>query len=161
MVAGPTVPEDDEIEASQGSLIRIDGELHHVLALLDQRVLMAHVATGRLYIAPDEIGIVGLPTKKRVRELVATGRATLVDCVDHPVEAEESTPRKRREIEKINAQCDLLSEAGISNGSKAMSIFLHANWRGHLIDRFGPHSPVDTLKRWRTLRSRKPQQTQP
>lgn len=123
----------------------VDQQPHRVLSVVKGRVLAVHAVSGAVYLVPDDEFVLALPTVELWRRMVSAGR--IVDTASD----EGPYPGK---AEAIIAQCDLLDGAGIGNGCKAISIYMHANWRGELVRRFGPASPAATLKRWRTLRAR-------
>lgn len=118
---------------------------HRILSVVKGRVLAAHAASGVVYLAPDDELVLALPTIDRWRRMVTAGR--IVDVGSHDRMSCGKT-------EGIIAQCELLDGAGVANGCKSISIYMHANWRGELVRRFGPASPPATLKRWRILRAR-------
>jgi len=97
-------------------------------------------------------GGVGLPTVTVWIELAREGRAAVIDA---PGTGPEADP-VAAEAAKIGVQCDLLDGAAVGNGYKAISIWLHRNWRGALVERWGEHSNPHVLRRWRTVRRRRP-----
>lgn len=128
-----------------GGLVDVDRLPHRILAIVRRRVLAVHAASGAVYLAPDDELVLALPTIELWQRMVGSGRI---------VDAGTGNRVEGGRAEGIIAQCDLLDGAGVGNGCKAIAIYMHANWRGELVRRFGPASPAATLKRWRTLRAR-------
>lgn len=136
----------------EGELVRIDRQPHRVLAVIGDRVLLVHVVSQMVYLVRDQDGGIALPDAGHWNELVGHGRAstaagtsrqaTLADNGDDPDTA------------KLRLQIDMLEAAGVPNGDKAMAIWLAAHWTPSLKARFGEHSNVHTLRRWRVLRGR-------
>lgn len=137
--------------------LSVDGEGHRMLGYLEtgtadpeqRRMLLVPVRLplSPLLMAGDD-GL-SLPTVAFVRDLLRTGRARLLADAAGPAAGERSD-----EAGRIAAQCDLLDAAGVPNGFKAISIWLHRHWRGPLAERFGDHADPHTLRRWRSRRGR-------
>ncbi|QXT34906.1 hypothetical protein KV697_14120 [Sphingomonas sanguinis] len=126
-------------------MVDIDRQPHRVLSNVQGRVLAVHAASGAVYLVPDEELVLALPPVDLWCRMVDSGRIVETGAHDR---------FDGGKAEGIIAQCDLLDGAGVGNGCKAISIYMHANWRGDLVQRYGPASPAATLKRWRTLRAR-------
>lgn len=134
-----------EAVARIGGMVDVDRQPHRVLSIVHGRVLAVHAASGAVYLVPDEELVLALPPIDLWYRMMSSGRI---------VETEIHDRIEGGKAEGIIAQCDLLDGAGVGNGCKAISIYMHANWRGDLVQRYGPASPAATLKRWRTLRAR-------
>lgn len=52
-------------------------------------------------------------------------------------------------IRWVIKQVEVLDDAGVPNGIKAMKTALQTLWTQELIDKFGPHAPPATIKHWR------------
>jgi hypothetical protein len=134
-----------------GSVVRIDGERYRVLAHIDGRLLLAHVANGSIYLQQEDTsGDLRIPPVAVWQDLVRSGRAEPVPS--RTVASDPDPPVPDTPTEKVGLQCDLLDRAGVANGAKAMAIWLHANWGPSLEATYGPHDSVHTLRRWRRLR---------
>lgn len=141
---------------AEGDSVLIDGQPHRLLAVVGLRMLLVHIVTSTLFLVCNASAVVGLPDREDLRALEEQGRLAAHNTDGAPLPSSLSPhPDQPGEVEKINLGCDLLDAAGVSNGAKAISIWLHANWRGELAERFGPHSNVHALRRWRSLRARK------
>ena len=127
-----------------GGILALDGEQHRVLAILGNRVLLASVATDRIYLEQSSDSAIGLPLRSRIAEMTAAGR---VRCVPSPA-APDRAPSG------LVAQIDMLDRAKVPNGAKAIAIFLHRNWTADMRERYGDHDDPATLKRWRTVARR-------
>lgn len=60
----------------------------------------------------------------------------------------------RAAMERKAAHCDLLDALGVPNGTKAIAIALHSEWKDLHRERFGEAAKPATVKRWRTARRR-------
>ncbi len=138
----------------EGALVRLDGQFHRVLEARNARFLAVHVATHAMYIIRDAHGGVALPDAAHWNEMVRLGRArTLPGTTPAEVGADEPFDGSMPSA-KVNAECGMLAAAGVPMGSKAMAIWLAANWSPELQARFGPHTNVHTLRYWRRFRMR-------
>lgn len=134
--------------------MQIDHEPYRLLAIVGVRLILAHVISGQIYLVGDSSLILKLPTTSDWINLVRQARAGPLGVNSPPLASVSTGTLADRDAERINFECDLLDRHGIGNGIKAMSIFLHSHWRGELAEHFGAHTPVHTLKRWRTQRAR-------
>ena len=135
--AGPTFAS----ELPNGSLIAIDGVEHLVLAALGDLLMLVSVVSHHVYLVQDDAGCIMLPDRRRIGELLASGRAEI------PAPAERTTGA---DLERLRTELTMLDAAGVPNGVKAIAIHLHRSWTPDLIARFGPHDEPATIRRWRT-----------
>lgn len=136
---------------ARNELVRIDGQLHRVIAHVQDRLVLVHVKPPHaMFLSQDGDGLIAPPDAETWRALVAERRIEPVP----PAMLDESTADGDDETGKLMAQCAMLDAAGVHNGVKAMSIWLHANWSKAHVERWGRHSNVHTLRRWRTAMSR-------
>lgn len=56
--------------------------------------------------------------------------------------------------ERMRVELDLLDAAQVRNGTKAIWLWLNANWTDDLRSRFGDFDDAATIKRWRTAMRR-------
>lgn len=134
---------------SAGSLVRLDSETHRVVAHVGRRLLLSHVATSAIYLVQEGArGDLRLPSRKVWFGLVEAGRAEAVQPTAQGAESSGS------DGSKISLECDMLDAARVPLGTKAMEIWLHANWTADLVARWGPHDSAHTLRFWRRERRR-------
>ena len=82
---------------------------------------------------------------------VAHGRMTLTEAA--PVEAR--APGGNDGEEKRRLQSQLLKIHSVSHGDKAIDRWLHENWRGELLERWGPPDTGAAIRRWESRQRRR------
>ncbi|HEX8226019.1 MAG TPA: Mu transposase C-terminal domain-containing protein [Allosphingosinicella sp.] len=149
---------------SKNAITEINGAPYKDLGeTVSGRVHLMHGVTGATFLVPGPDGTLGLPTREDYDELLRTGQiiirepTSLIEARRIAREAdwtgedcEELTPKCR----KMLAQCRLLDDNGIPNGSKAIATALTTHWSEELQAKFGDHDNAHTIKRWRSDRGK-------
>jgi hypothetical protein len=122
-----------------GKLVILQGRAYVVLATVatdPPETLVVDVRSGHPVLSPRGGGI-GLPSVDGVALLSGAASDEAAADIDF------ATERMRIEL-------DLLDRAGVRNGTKAIWLWLAANWSEDLRRRFGDFDDPATIKRWRT-----------
>lgn len=123
-----------------GTLLRMLGSLHRVLALLDGRVLLMDVRSHHAFLIQEDDGSLQLPRIALVEEMVRSGKAT---PAGHGDPDPSSSQRMRTQIAMLDA-------AEVPQGEKSIFIHLATHWTQDLEARFGPFDDAAKIRRWRT-----------
>lgn len=125
------------------------------------RVMLLHTVTGAPFVCPDENGVVGLPSQETFNRMLHDREAT-VHTRPSPnpaalrAAASQATVAQVMKtdpyVEKMLAQVEILDEAGVPNGDKAISNHLAKHWTEKLRNQHGAHDPARTIRRWRVQR---------
>ena len=110
--------------------------------------------TGMQVLVPlgaDNAGILLLFGSQAIATAVAHGRMTLTEAA--PVEAR--APGGNDGEEKRRLQSQLLKIHSVSHGDKAIDRWLHENWRGELLERWGPPDTGAAIRRWESRQRRR------
>lgn len=125
------------------------------------RLMLVHMVTGNVFVAPDADGVVGLLTDDQFDELQRQNRVVLrsapsVDPTRRMNGLSQWTIDQAMGIDpavgKMLAQIDLLDAAGIKNGDKAIERHMADKWTPDLVAKYGEHDPVRTIRYWRATR---------
>lgn len=152
-----------------GTLFRIDGALYRPIPdSIPDRVHLMCVRTGQPFRCPNEQGIPELPTPDALDQLKIEGRLT-EEYPDSMIKARRIAAKTEWDrsdctkldpgSEKMLAQCELLDDHGVPNGTKAIQIALPDLWTDQHRERFGEYSNPHTIKRWRRERGSTGQRT--
>ncbi len=153
--AAPTPQSEGGVRLpAEGAAVRLDGQLHRILALMDTRILALHVASHAMYVVRDAQGGVALLDFDHWAEMVRLGRASIVPGTTPGETHDDVSKGGPAPFEKIHTECEMLEAAGVPLGHKAMAIWLAAHWSPELRARFGEHTNVHTLRSWRRFRKR-------
>lgn len=153
--AAPTPKSEGGVRLpAEGAAVRLDGQLHRILALMDTRILALHVASHAMYVVRDAEGGVALPDFAHWAEMTRLGRATIVPGTTPGEVLDDGSTGDPAPSEKVHVECEMLAAAGVPMGHKAMAIWLAAHWSPALRARFGEHTNVHTLRFWRRFRKR-------
>lgn len=127
------------------------------------RIYLMHAVTGAAFLMPGADGRPEMPTPADYDELLRTGQLVvkeptpLVEARRLAREAQwdsEECQKISPGCRKMLAQCRLLDDHGIPNGSKAIAKALSTLWSAELQEKFGAHDNPHTVKRWRTSRGK-------
>ncbi|WP_294309747.1 integrase catalytic domain-containing protein [Sphingomonas yabuuchiae] len=142
-----------------GTIIEIDGRPHRIpVEHIPGRLTIIDCHTGQPFLIPDGAGGTVLPSPIDYDRLVIDGRVE-VKFPASLIAAEALMTRAEwdmSDLEKFDPgirwvikQVEVLDDAGVPNGIKAMETALKTLWTQELIDKFGPHAPPATIKHWR------------
>lgn len=146
-----------------GVLITIDGAEYKPMGYLRGRLDFVHTITGASYVFRDADGFTGLPTEEEFDRLLEAGRLEIrgqrtVDRVRLLNEISQFSIQQASEldpgVEKMLTVLRLLDDGCVPNGEKATERYLAKHWKGELLEKFGPHDPVRTIRKWRATRGR-------
>lgn len=143
-----------------GTMIEIDGRPHRPpVEHIPGRLTITDGHTGQPFLIPDGNGGTVLPSPADYDRLSIDGRvevkfppsmiaaeALMTRAEWDMSDLEEFDPRIRWVIKQV----EVLDEAGVPNGIKAMKKALETLWTQELIDEFGAHAPPATIKHWRS-----------
>lgn len=116
-------------------------------------VVALHSIDHRPMLLADDARVLAPPTRAQFESLLHQG---LVDVVAPGLDRPRPT-----ELERLEAQIDMLDRDRVSNGTKAIWVWMRANWDDDMIARYGPHHDPATLKRLRTSIARARGQRRP
>ena len=122
-----------------GALVDIHSVRHRLLAFVGRRALLTDLRTHHVWLIADASGILQLPTKARLLDMLRSGQAQLIESIGPTF-----TP-----TEKLQFEIDLLDAHGVRQGDKAIWRFLAQHWTPDLVARFGPHDDPWRIRRWR------------
>ncbi len=143
------------------SVVQIDGTSYEYRGHVDGRLQFVDPTTGAVYAAPDAFGALRPIDDDQFTRLLAADRASVLrkpsyDRVRHMNDVSQWTIAQATAIEpmagKMLAQCDMLDDAGVPLGRKAIARHLAKHWDAALIKKYGPHDSPATIERWRAKR---------
>lgn len=148
---------------SPGTIIDIDGAEYRPQGYVNGRIHLTHTITGAAFVHPDKDGVVGMLTDEMFDDLLEAGRlkvrgdrtqdkVRLLNEVSQYSVAQASKIDKG--VEKMLKQIQMLDDAGVPNGDKAIDRFLHKSWDEKLVAEHGEHDPPRTIRSWRRNRGR-------
>ncbi len=144
----------------RNSVVVIDGVTYKPQSPLAGRLIFMD-SSGAFFVTPDENGVVGPPTEDQWEELLLAGRAVVTTATSGDparllAETSQETIAQVRQVDsgvdKMLAQVEMLDEAGVPQGDKAIEAHLAKHWTGELADKFGPYTPARTIRRYRAKR---------
>jgi len=147
-----------------GTIIEIDGAPYKdVPASVPGRMHLMHCITGQPFLCPDADGVVGLPTPQAFDQLRIDGRA-VVRLPESTIAARRIAAATHWDADDCDAldeksrkrlvQCELLDDAGVKNGVKAIDIGIRKLWTPELAAEHGEPDRPCTIKRWRSERGK-------
>lgn len=143
-----------------GTLLDIDDAEHRPVGYGAGRLQFLNTSTGAYFV---DRGATGMPTDDEYSAMLAAGRikvrsprsADRVRLLNDAAEwALDQAITIDPAVAKRLAQVQLLDDAGVANGDKAIAIHLAQHWTAELIAKHGPHDPPRTIRRWRATRGR-------
>ena len=147
------------------AVIEIRGAPHKLLpGPVPGRLVLLNGRTGMPYMTEDEDGERGLLTPAGFDEMLRTGDIVIVDppsaiaarrlaaSAEWTVEEieEEIDPAARKRL----VECEVLDDAGVPNGAKAIAEALARLWTPELAGKYGEADNPHTIKRWRSERGK-------
>ena len=146
---------------SENCIIPIDGTNYDYRGHVDGRLQLIDPATGQCFAAPDALGVVRPIDDAQFEDLMLAGRARIIrrpsaDPIRHLNDVAQWAIAQAMaidpEVSKRLAQCDMLDEAGVPNGRKAIGNYLRKHWVGKLKELHGDHDSPASIEGWRRTR---------
>lgn len=143
---------------SSKCVVEIDTREYEDRGRFNGRMQLIDPVTGSCYAAPDAEGVLRPITDEQFEELLLAGRASIKRRrSNNPTrainDACEATIAQATQIDagapKRLAQCQMLDDAGVPNGRKAIERHLALHWKGELVERYGDYDPPASIERWR------------